>query len=226
VASNKHIVNGLKDLTSILSFEQYRVFGSLIPLSLEASYRKIGDIDVFVDGSCQDKVSKHFSSKGYIALPGRPGIAEDKTISFKRHATCIQMEFGKLDRSGWRMDLRLGFSLFLPRKIWSEASIYEFKGVKYAGVEPSFALYMLNLMEKTKFHPEKGKREKDLEILQRRFVGKKDFGKAGVWFRSVYIPTRLLFALIVLVTPFLAKEGEKTKIQRIREFKENCLQTS
>ena len=56
---NQPIFQGLKDLVKIIPKNKYRVFGSIIPSSLDKEYKKIGDIDVF----CEEKVKKQIIKK-------------------------------------------------------------------------------------------------------------------------------------------------------------------
>lgn len=198
---NEHIVVGLQDINSTLSFEQYRTFGSLIPASLEKPYRRISDIDLFVDAQVKSKTKAKFSEMGYKISPveGFGNIFGITPLRFTKGETIIDMFFGDFDeKGGWRLSLKWGFSAYIP-PTGMKSQILEFGGVSFSGISTEAAFYATSFFSENpipELLPSGKERERGIEILkthhnEARLKKLKKEGP-GLWFKGVSIPTEPL----------------------------------
>lgn len=208
---NQHIVVGLRDVTSVMKSKDYRVIGSLVPLSLEDPYRKAGDIDLLAVAGKRDRASR-LTSLGYSAeqVKGFGNIIGVQPTRFTKGETEIDMFFGDMDqKGGWRFPLKGGFYGYVPPAAWKGTTL-EFGGTNFSSISPAAAQHIISRVESSRGIKYKS-RAQDLEVLERHSDPKElaaiQEERPGLYYGDVYIPIQQV--LIPLGNLALILEGHR-----------------
>jgi len=131
---------------------QFRIFGSLIYAAARGDfYRKIGDIDCFIDKKLKKAIISELEKKRYIKLARKD---EDiplplyfigfKTESFIKDNKKISLLFVSFKKKYMEIPLRFGLSFRVPYDLINKN--YKFYGKEFEGLVPEAALFNLSFV--------------------------------------------------------------------------------
>jgi len=161
------IIESLEDLISICKNLncQFRVFGSLIPAALKGEfYRKVGDVDCFIDNAFGRAVSNELGKKGYKKLTGKDEDVPPflhclglRTKNFIKDNDKLSLLFVSFKEKYMEIPLKSGLSFRTPYHLINRD--YKFYGKEFKGLIPEAALF--NVL----FFQDKTKRKIDFDVL-------------------------------------------------------------
>lgn len=142
-----------------------RIFGSVVYVALRGEfYRKIGDIDSFVDFKFKEDIAVGLEKKGYVRLTVRddniPRILHFlgfRPVNFVKDSVKLSLFFVFRDESYAEIPLRFGLSFRIPRNLISRN--YKIDGLEFYGLSPEAALFTLPFVR------DKTKRKIDFDVL-------------------------------------------------------------
>lgn len=164
---NPGIIESLEDLISICKNLncQFRIFGSLILAALKGEfYRRVGDIDCFIDNKFKKAIIGELEKKGYKKLAGKD---EDiplllyfigfRTTNFIKDSNKISLLLVSFKEKYMEIPLRFGLSFRVPYDLINKN--YKFYDKEFKGLIPEAALFNLTFVK------DKIKRKIDVNIL-------------------------------------------------------------
>jgi hypothetical protein len=207
LAQNQHITKGLKDLTSVIPPDKYRVFGSLIAAALDKPFKRIGDIDVFCDQAAKNRTIKKFKQLGYQVTPvwGFGNLLGVVPLRFSQDQTMIDIFFGQVKNHSWRYHLKLNLNIYIPPLIWQDAHQLKLGRVKFTAMPPSSVYYAMSILNQNKFSVSKPR--PGLSILKQHadltLIEKYKQQKPGFYFGNTYLPLTDLFVKLAALAEII-----------------------
>ena len=161
------MLESLEDLLSICKKLncQFRIFGSLIYAAVKGNfYRKIGDIDCFIDNRFKEKITNELEKRGYKSflqkdedIPSLLFFLGFRTENFIKDDIKLSLFYVSFDKKYMEIPLRFGLSFRVPYGLIDKN--YKFYGKEFKGLIPEAALFVLPLVK------DKTKRKKDIDAL-------------------------------------------------------------
>lgn len=192
-------------MTSVLNLEEkYWIYGSVLLASINrTSYRRINDIDVYIEENTKDKLVHNLKLKGYSSAPITQGfwkLFQPSPISLRKSQTIIDLFPGTMEiNGGLRFRMKYGLSFYLPSFILAK-NIGLFLGVPFRTVNPSAAAYVNSLQVKPKHNKDTELLRKYLDPLFEKQIRK---GNGGLWFHRQPLPIlRILSKLLSIQQAF------------------------
>lgn len=212
----RKLVRSLKIATQILSQckANYRITGSvLLSACINKVYRKISDIDVFIDDLSLERVVQKFQKKGFQVIT--KSLLDWQIIHIiKRGYVPLEFKPGKFEKDYYRQ----GFWKSLECRVPTESVIpiqYNFDGIQFIGVPISF---VIEGMKRTYFKPGRGK---DLRIINKVIKGRKrnltekvDFYFSGIKIPFLFELYLFFYNLIGGLRVMFGKEYKHNKISK------------
>lgn len=150
---NTEILKLLEDIISICKNLncQFRIFGSLIPAAAKGKfYRKIGDIDCFIDNRFKKVVASKLEKKGYIKstqrdddIPSPMYLIGFRTENFIKNDKKLSLFFVSFEENYMKIPLKFGLSFRVHYNLINKN--YKFYGKEFKGLTPEAALFNLPL---------------------------------------------------------------------------------
>jgi len=164
---NLEIIESLENLISICKNLncQFRIFGSLIPAALKGEfYRKIGDIDCFIDSKFKKDIENGLEKRGYLKSTKRDDDIPPflyflgfRTENFIKGSNKISLLFVSFKENYIEIPLRFSFSLRTSYNLINKN--YNFYGKEFKGLIPEATLFILPFVK------DEIKRRVDFNIL-------------------------------------------------------------